>query len=99
MKAIKNTILGLGIAITGWYGLRKLLNTEPAKYSLDWIKNLTDDQWKTERKLVQDMYHDPQHDIDIRENYRRILRLFDKVKSDMDWEGRIPQGPAYHREH
>ena len=25
--------------------------------------------------------------------------LFDKVKSDRDWAGLKPQGPAYHREH
>jgi len=45
------------------------------------------------------MMCNPEYDVDSRENFRRILGLFDKVKSARDWAGKTPTGPAFHREH
>lgn len=98
MRGLK-IILGLGVTILGGYGLYKIIGKEPVKYSLEWIKGLSDIQWENERQIIQDQYRNPKYDIPFRENCKRILELFDKVKSDKDWAGRKPQGPSYHREH
>ena len=36
--------------------------------------------------------------IDKRVEFWNILKLYDKVRSDKYWNGKKPQGPAYHRE-
>lgn len=76
-----------------------LANKEPSKYSLEWIKKLTDSQWKTEREIVRQKFCSPEYDTDLRVRFKAILDLFDKVKSERDWAGKAPQGPAFHREH
>ena len=48
---------------------------------------------------IRDRYRNPQYDNDKRIEFWNILKLYDKVKSDKDWNGKKPQGPAYHREH
>ena len=93
-------ILGLGSLAVVTLGVCKgLSNKEPAKYSLKWIKRLSDEGWEVERKIVQDKVLNPNLDIPIRETCLDILKKFDKVKSDRDWAGQIPYGPAYSREH
>lgn len=96
---IKKIILST-IGLLGGFAVYKgIVNKEPSKYSLAWINNLSNNQWEEEREIVRQQYCDPNLSIAIRENFKRILDLFDKVKSDRDWAGRIPRGPAYHREH
>ena len=93
-------ILGLGSLIVVALGAYKSLsNKEPSKYSLEWIKRLSDKEWDAERKIVQDNFNNPDLDISIRERCCDLLKKFDKVKSDKDWAGQIPYGPAYSREH
>ena len=91
------------LAIVGTIGLGYLfykgIGKNPDKYSLEWIKNLSDDQWRKEREFVQDQFRNPQLDTPFRENCKRILNLFDEVKSMRDWAGEIPKGPTYSREH
>ncbi len=99
MKALGKLAIGLGIAIAGGFGIYKMIGKEPSKYSLDWIKGLSDTQWETEREKVRQIVCSPKYSDALRESFRKILGLFDKVKSDRDWAGQKPQGPAFHREH
>lgn len=98
MKGITKVVLSLGV-VAGGYGLFKLIGKEPSKYSLDWIKSLSDTQWESEREKVCQIVCSPKYSDALRESFRKILNLFDKVKSDRDWAGQKPQGPAFHREH
>lgn len=50
VKKIVLTAIGL---IGGGYAIYKSINKEPSKYSLEWIKGLSDDQWAMEREIVQ----------------------------------------------
>ena len=50
----------------------------PAKYSPEWIKGLTEE----ERDIIWQGFCNSQCDTNIREIYKNILVLFDKVKSD-----------------
>ena len=95
-KKIVFTIIGL---IVGGCAIYKGLNNEPSKYSSEWINGLSDAQWTKERNIVQNQYRNHKLNSDSREDCRRLLGLFDKVKSTRDWAGKTPQGPAYHREH
>jgi len=98
MSKIKEIILGIGVlSAVGVYNF--ISKKKVSKYSYERIKNLTDKEWEIERKIVQDKYRNPQYDNDKRIEFWNILKLYDKVKSDKDWNGKKPQGPAYHREH
>ena len=100
MDKIGKIILGLGgLVLTGLAIIIKTANKEPQKYSGDWIKNLTDTEWETEREIVRQQYCNPEYDISYRENLHQILWLFDKIKSDKEWAKKTPHGPSYHREH
>lgn len=46
------------------------------------------------QKILKNIYDDT-----VRTNFKRILDLFDKVKSEKAWAGMKPQGPALHHEH
>lgn len=100
MTKSKSIIGGLlsvvAVGVCAYWGLS---NRGPAKYSFEWIKNLTDVEWETEREIVRQNYCNPKFDMSTRSNFHNLLRLFDKVKSDRDWSGQEPRGPAYHREH
>ena len=50
VKKIVLTAIGL---IGGGYAIYKGINKEPSKYSLEWIKGLSDDQWATECEILQ----------------------------------------------
>ena len=99
MRKISKYILGIGsLAVAGlwvYVGLSK----EPAKYSLEWIRKLSDKDWKSEREIIRQKFCDPKYNESTRIGFQDLLNLFDKVKSDRDWAGKKPQGPAYHREH
>lgn len=90
----KQLILFAGIGIAAVVGVKGLVPKEPPKHSLEWIRNLSDSEWETERKKVLDDLRNPELDDLFRENCRRILDLFDKVKSARDWAGETPRGPA-----
>lgn len=93
-------IFGLGSLAVVVYGTYKCLsNKESSKYSLEWIKRLKDKEWETEREIIRQKFCNPKYDDDTRIAFQNLLCLFDKVKSDRDWAGLKPQGPAYHREH
>ena len=88
-----------GLAVGGFGVYKVFANKEPSKYSLEWIKKLTNTQWETEREKVRQMFCSPKYDDSSRDRFKRILDLFDKVKSERDWAGQNPQGPAFKREH
>lgn len=96
----KKLILGLSSLVVVAYGTYNTFsNKEPSKYSIKWINNLTNKEWEKEREIIRQKFCNPKYDEATRLKYQNILRIFDKVKSDRDWAGRKPQGPAYHREH
>jgi len=100
MDKMGKFMLGLsGLAIVGMGAYKGLVNKEPSKYSLEWIKKLTNKEWGTEREIIRQKFCNSKYDYSARIGFRNLLRLFDKVKSDKDWAGKKPQGPAYHREH
>lgn len=100
MTNTKKVLLTIAGLLGGGYAVYKsIVNKEPSKYSLEWIKGLSTAQWESEREIVQNQFRNPQYDVSFRENCKRILELFDKVKSTRDWAGQKTQGPAYHREH
>ena len=50
MRKISKYIFGIGgLAVAGLGLYAGLSNKEPAKYSLEWIKKLTDKDWEIER--------------------------------------------------
>ena len=100
MGKMNKFILGIGGLTVAAFGIYAgVSNREPAKYSLEWIKKLTDKDWEIEREIIRKKFCDPKYDGVIRIRFQNLLRLFDKVKNDRDWAGLKPQEPAYHREH
>lgn len=98
MKTINKIIIGMG-SLAVAFGTYKGLSKEPAKYSFEWIKRLSDSDWKNEREVIRQKFCNPKYDDATRIRFQNLLRLFDKVKSDRDWAGLKTQGPVYHREH
>lgn len=103
MKQIAALLTALGVCALAIYKATKEKSPsepiKPPKYSLNWIKLLTDSEWAAEREIVRQQYTNPKLDIDFRSKLWNILYLFDKVKSERDWAGKTPHGPAFHREH
>ena len=95
---MKRLISQIGLVIGGKL-LHNAINRCPQKYSLEWIKSLSDDEWKREREIVRQNFCNPKFDNSTRISFQNILRLFDKIKSEKDWAGKTPSGPAFHREH
>lgn len=93
-KGVKK-VLGLAAGLVGL----AIINSGPNKYSREWIQNLSDEEWATQREEVRKRYCDPQYSDQERTRYQSILYLFDKIKSERDWAGETPHGPGYHREH
>jgi len=97
-KKKKNLLLG-GLAIGG-AGLCLLFGIKhPKAYTRKWIEGLSDIEWTKEREKVQTMLLDPTLDVDFREKCRKVLLIFDRVKSARDWAGQNPCAPSYPREH
>lgn len=80
-------------------GVYGTVTRKPAKYSLEWMKGLTEKECDIERDIIWQGFCNPQYDADLRERFKNRLDFFDKMKSDIDWAGRKPQGPSYRREH
>ena len=99
MREISKYIIGIGGLAVAGLGIYLGLPKEPSKYSFEWIKKLTDKDWEIEREIVRQNMLNPKYDESKRINFQKLLDVFDKVKSDRDWAGKKPQGPAYHREH
>lgn len=100
MSKINKLIVGLGSVAVVAYGAYKVFsNKKPSKYSVEWIKELTDKEWNAEREIIRQKFCNPKYDDATRIGFQNLLRLFDKVKSDRDWADIKPQGPTYHREH
>lgn len=99
MRKISKYIFGIGGLAVAGLGVYVGLSKEPVKYSLEWIKKLTDKGWEIEREIIRQKFCNPKYDESTRIGFQNLLDLFDKVKSDRDWAGKKPQGPAYHREH
>lgn len=98
MDKINKIICGLGSIAAIGYGTYKVFTKKPPKYSINWIKNLTDNEWELEREIVRQKYCNPKYDDDVRIDLHNLLMRFDKIKSARDWAGITPQGPSYHRE-
>ena len=97
--SIKKILLTAAALALAGYAIYKGVDMDPSMYSLEWIKQLSDEDWLKEREIVQDQYCNPELDEDFRMRCGGILSRFDQVKSDRDWEGEQPCAPTYHREH
>jgi hypothetical protein len=85
------------IGVIGGIGLficKGLANKHPAKYTISWIENLTDTEWGKEREIVRQKFVSPKYSDDTREYFKKILGLFDRVKSNRGWAGEKPGGPV-----
>ena len=67
------------------------------KYSERWIKSLSDAEWAKEREIIRLKFCDHPN-IDLGIKLQALLRLFDKVKREKDWNGVEPGFPVP-REH
>lgn len=100
MEKANKIILGMGSLVVVGFGIYKgVVNKKPTKYSMEWIKRLADTEWDVERDIIQQKFLNPKYNDSMRSEFQRLLEVFDKVKSDRDWAGLKPQGPAYSREH
>ena len=98
MRNIEKIIAGaLVIGVAAAY--KYFSNREYPKYSYEWIKQLSDHDWEIEREIVRKKYCSPEYDTPTKVDFKRILDLFDKVRSNKIWDGKPMRGPAYHREH
>lgn len=98
MNKVGKVALGLGSVAIASLSIF-LAKRYPSKYSPEWIKQLSDRDWEVEREIIRKKFCNPQYRNSERNYFQIILNLFDKVKSEKDWAGVKPQGPAYHREH
>jgi len=97
-KVVKGILVFAGL-IVGEELIRKWVNMPPEKYSLEWIKGLTDSEWEKEREIVRQNSINSKLSLSEITRWENLRHLFDKVKSERDWAGKTPQGPAVHREH
>lgn len=79
--------------------LKLLRDKEPEPYSEEWIKNLSNEERKKEREKVRKKYSNPEYSDQERIRFSAILRLFDRIQSEIDWNGEKPRGRGYSREH
>ncbi len=93
-------VLG-GVALIGFEVFRRVVaNRYPPKYSPEWIRSLSDEQWETEREIVRLEYIDPERDFDTAARMQNLLDLFDRIKSERDGAGQTSSGGrTYRREH
>ena len=83
MKTTGKLICGLGGIAAVAIGIYKVVvDKEPPKHSYEWIKNLTDKEWETEREIIRQKFCNPKYDDKTRIGFQNLLRLFDKVKSE-----------------
>lgn len=95
---IKKTLAAVGgiAAAIGVAAVAVMKSKEPEKYSPDWYKSLSDDEWETEREAVRTQHAEDYDSAIERENR---LRQFDEEKSKRDWGDKTPEAPSIHREH
>ena len=86
------------LGLVGGYVAYKGFANAP-KYSPEWIRGLSDEEWTKERKIVQNQFRNPALGTECQEEWHFLLELFARVKRAKIREVATPQGPAYHREH
>lgn len=69
------------------------------KYSLDWIHNLSDEQWETEREIVRKEWCSGTMSTERAYVVEKLLDIFDRVYYSRHHHEGDKIGPAFHREH
>lgn len=96
-------LIGVGalLAVAGAVvGVHKgVFKKEPLKYSMEWIRRLSDADLKEEREIVQKIHCDPKLWKNMKIDTVYVLHLFDEVIRERTGTGRDLSGPAYRREH
>ncbi len=87
---------GLAVSIITLYKL--LNNREPEAYSTEWIKNLSPQDLEKKREEIRQLYCTSGIDEKASTALKKILDLFDKIKSERDWAGKEFGFPV-HKEH
>ena len=69
------------------------------KYSAEWIRNLTDNEWEIEREIVRQNSCNPRLAYEEKVRWLSIRDLFDKIKREKEWGNLSPHGPVSRSEH
>ena len=107
----KNTLLFAGISITVivatilglknkeaiislWDSLREKVE-KGSLYSSKWFEKSDVEELKKARELVQQDYRNPNLDLDFRNKCWDLLKKFDKVIAEKQWDGKEIGFPAH----
>ena len=99
-KLVAGIVGGIGFVGIGLYAMfgKKDNAKKLVKYSMDWIRNLTDEEWKIEREFVRKEIHcNPNVDMKLKEEAFKWLRRFDDVWRERHGTGNVHI--PYRREH
>ncbi|MCI5575140.1 MAG: hypothetical protein MR379_06160 [Clostridiales bacterium] len=85
----------VGVAILSIFGVKYIWNDSSFER---WFKKAPLDDLKTVRGNVHSEYINHTVNDEYRESLWSLMSRLDKKISDLEWEGKTPVGPAYHRE-
>lgn len=95
--AVAGGIVGaVGIAVLGIFGVKYYWNASAFER---WFKKAPLDELKTVRDNIHSEYMKHTVNDEYRETLWNLLPRLDKKISEIEWAGKTPSGPAYHREH
>ena len=95
-KGIIITFSTIGISILAIFGYKMYLKNTAFDR---WLKNASLKELKDARDLTHKEFLSHTTNDEYREDLWRLLSVFDKKISDLEWNGKVPCGPVYHREH
>lgn len=94
---IATGIIGtIGTVILALFGIKYYWNATAFER---WFKKASLDELKTVRNNVHSEYMKHTVNDKYRETLWNLLPRLDKKISELEWDGKTPSGPAYHREH
>lgn len=89
----------LGATITGYGIYKATVSGEIVKYSRKWFKNMSSEQLNAERELVRQQFCSAGDDFYQAGYLQKLLRLFDSVLNEREWNGNVDYKYPAHSEH
>lgn len=89
-------IATIGTAILAFLGIKYYWNASAFDR---WFKKASLSELKAVRDNVHSEYMKHTVNDEYRETLWNLLPRLDKKISELEWDGKTPSGPAYHREH
>ena len=86
----------IGVAVLTVFGIKLYWNASAFER---WFKKATLDELKEARNNIHAEYMSHTTNDKYRESLWNFLPQFDKRIATLEWAGKTPSGPAYHREH